>query len=348
MNARRDHLDVLPKPIPDGLIAEQRIAVLRILATRLPQLAARAQIHIVGKGGTLLRLCEGTPRPSTDYDCDTSARWNDAAQARAIRQALRSVHNVLDLTITEPRTRAQPVRFAWHSRLRDGSTTTIDSYINSKLVPELANPDFRERHVRVHNGITTYTSERLYQTKADAFCDRCAGRDIYDIWYGLSHHLDRITPATRLELHERTNQMTELDLAVWNDDVATDPVLRGHVDAEDMLTGVMECLDTDPVVALHTHPDRKLGFHVDTAGQTVALGLLPSGDEPFHDVVRVPQTRASELADLALASRAPIWDALGQPAPSGGIGPQRELLTEIIEVNVAHFNTEAMQRTPEL
>ena len=57
----RHHLDALPEPIPDDPVAEQRIAVLRTLAKELPPLAARAHIHIVGKGGTLLRLCEGTP-----------------------------------------------------------------------------------------------------------------------------------------------------------------------------------------------------------------------------------------------------------------------------------------------
>ena len=80
---RRHQLESMPRPIGENPIAEERIAVLRILAKRLPQIAARSQIRVVGKGGTLLRLCEGLRRPSTDYDCETNARWTDAAQAQA-------------------------------------------------------------------------------------------------------------------------------------------------------------------------------------------------------------------------------------------------------------------------
>ena len=256
--------------------------------------------------------------------------------------------NVKDLTITHPETRAQPVRFSWTSKLRDGSTAQLDSYINPKIVPELADEDFRKQHVRIRDGITTYRSETLYQTKANAFCGRCAGRDIYDVWYGLSHHLDRITPDTRVQLQDRIQGMTELDLRTWQTNVSRDPVLREHVTADDMLTGVMECLETDPVIALHEHPDRQLGFHVDAKGSTIAMGLKPSGDDPFLELVRLPQSRASELVDLALASRAPIWEALGVPRPSGGIGPEREMLAAVMEGNIAYYNSLGIERTPEL
>ena len=47
---------MLPPGIPTDDIAEQRLAVLRELAMRLPALGTRHELRIVGKGGTLLRL----------------------------------------------------------------------------------------------------------------------------------------------------------------------------------------------------------------------------------------------------------------------------------------------------
>ena len=73
--------------------------------------------------------------------------------------------------------------------------------------------------------------QHLFQGKADAFCNRSAGRDLYDVWYGLSHCVDRIEPSTRIQLYEHTNQMTQLLIDEWNTDLADDSVLRGQVEA---------------------------------------------------------------------------------------------------------------------
>ena len=261
MNVRRNHLAELPEPIPDNPVAEQRIAVLRRLAERLPLLAARVQIHVVGKGGTLLRLCEDTPRPSTDYDCDTSTRWNDTAQAQAVRQALRNTPNVNDLVITEPRNRNHPVlrRLVW------------------------AQPSPRPNHAEDPD------------------------------------------PASRT--YERTDGLRPLRMARRRDD---GQVLQNQVNADQMLMGIMECLETDPVIALHTYPERRLGFQIDRTNQTVAMGLQANNENPFHALVRLPQHRSAELADLALASRAPIWHAIGQRASPSDLDGQRKLRIGLI------------------
>ena len=344
MTIRRHQLDTVPEPIHEEPAARERIAVLRVLAKRLPQIAARAQVRVVGKGGTLLRLCEGLPRPSTDYDCDTSTRWSDAAQARAIRQALRDLPDVGDLDVVEPISRNQPVRFSWTSRLPDGSTERIHSFINSKIVPDLDDARFRAQHLRIHEGITTYRPQHLFQGKADAFCNRSAGRDLYDVWYGLSHCVDRIEPSTRIQLYEHTNQMTQLLIDEWNTDLADDSVLRGQVEAEDMLEGIMECLEKDPVVALHANPQRSLGFLVDSEASTISLGLRPTDDDDFHPIYTRPQTHAKDVAAFALACQTPIWEILGVPRPSGGVGPENSVLTEIINDNIEHYNARAAER----
>ena len=38
-------------------------------------------------------------------------------------------------------------------------------------------------------------------------------------------------------------------------DLHEDKVLAGHVDVDSMVQGIIDCLDTDPVVALHLHPE---------------------------------------------------------------------------------------------
>ena len=108
MTIRRHHRDTLPPAIADGPVAEERVRILRILAERPPEIAQRTRVRIIAKGGAMLGRCEGTPRPSTDYDCDTDKRWSDAAQARAVQQALRDAPSLSDLTVTEPTTRTEP------------------------------------------------------------------------------------------------------------------------------------------------------------------------------------------------------------------------------------------------
>ena len=100
MTVRRHQLHTLPPNIPTDDIAEQRLAVLRELAIRLPALGTRHELGTVGKGGTLLRLCEGVNRPSVDYDCDTDKLWPKPDQARLLRQALRGLPDVTDSVVS--------------------------------------------------------------------------------------------------------------------------------------------------------------------------------------------------------------------------------------------------------
>lgn len=337
MTIRRHHLGALPTPIKDNPIAEERIKILRVLAERLPELASRGQIRVVGKGGTLLRLCEGLTRPSTDYD--TNIRWTDAAQARTIAQALREIPNVSQLDIIEPTSRTQPVRFSWMAKLHTGETKKIHSFINTKIVPELDEPDYRAAHLRTHQRIATYTSEHLYQGKTNAFCDRGAVRDIYDVWHGLSHNLDRIAPTTRLQLNKHLNHnLTVAQVDEWKENLPDDEVLSGHLDIDDALEGIMECLEKDPIVALDTHPGRELGFLVDTDRRTLSFGLKETDDAPFLALYIRPYANASDVAEFVVASRAPIWDTFDIDRPEGGANAERAALEGIMGETIAHHN----------
>ena len=278
-------------------------------------------------------------RPSVDYDCDTSRVWPKPDQARLLRQALRGLPNVADPVVSNPANRAQPVSFAWSATLADGRTERIGSHINARFLPELNDPEFQAANLRTHEGIPTYTARRLYHGKADALMSRSAARDLYDCWYGLTHHIDRIAPSTRIQLHDHFgNGLADHLLAEWRKDLHEDKVLAGHVDVDSMVLGIIHCLDTDPVVVLRAHPDRTLGFYVNTEAGTISLGLARTDDHPFHSLYTCPQGEAAILSKFVTATKTDIWPALGTSRPSGGSDAEELLLTEIITENIEYWN----------
>lgn len=114
-----------------------------------------------------------------------------------------------------------------------------------------------------------------------------------------------------------------------------------------MLLGILNCLDTDPVVALHAHPDRTLGFFVNTEANTIALGLAKTDDQPFHGLYTCPQGEAASLSKFITATKTEIWPTLGTSRPSGGSNAE-ELLTEIITENIEHWNELARSHSLDL
>lgn len=324
-SARFAQLETRPKPIDLSAPQAERMRVLKELATILPQLGRRHQLTIVGKGGSLLHLCEGVERPTTDYDCDTSKVLARDLQGQLLQQALRSIEGVFNPTVTVPANRSQPVKFGWNARLATGQELSpVDSFINTKHVNDLNDPKFREQHVRLQDGMLCYASERLYEGKVHALTNRTAARDLYDTWYGLTHHLDRIAPATRIRLATAWRHQPQLDakfLQSWNRDLEKDGGLRNRVNIEEMILGIMECLDGDPVVALQREPRRKPAFVVDNRARTMAFGLAgPDPSEPFRTLYKCGQSddEVRTLCTFIVGSRVDIWPALKSEQPKGG------------------------------
>ena len=169
---------------------------------------------------------------------------------------------------------------------------------------------------------------------------RNAARDLYDCWYGLTHHIDRIDPSTRIQLHDHFEQsVSDLLLTEWRADLRKDKVLAGHVDVDIMVLGIINCLETDPIVALHAHPERTLGFFVDTEAGTISLGLARTDDHPsFHSLYTCPQREAECLSEFITATGTDIWTTLGTSRPPGGNDVEQRLLTEIINDNIEYRN----------
>ena len=276
-------------------------------------------------------------RPSADYDCDTNKVWRKDDQARMIRQVLRQIPGVYAADVHDPKARTKPVTFTWRGKLRK-ATEVFESFINTKEVPELDDPAYREARVHVSDGILTYRAEYLYQGKFNALMGRHAARDLYDSWYGLSHHLERIAPATRIELAEHwrhDRQLRKAEIDEWARDLEHDRVLCGHVAIEDMILGIVDCLDKDPVIALHRAPGRKLGFHVDTERESVSFGLAATGGQPFRSLYTCPHSEAATLAAFIAASRVDIWRYVDHDQPPGGPEAEQAVLTEIIDGVIA-------------
>ena len=348
MTVRRFQLDALPPDIPTNRVDEQRLAVLRELAIRLPALGIRHELQIVGKGGTLLHLCEGVNRPSIDYDCDTNRVWPKPDQARLLRQALRGLPNVADPLVSNPANRAQPVSFQWSATLADGRTERICSHINARFLPDLNNPEFQRSNLRTHKGIPTYTSRHLYQGKANALMNRNAARDLYDCLYGLTYHIERIDPSTRIQLHDHlAESLSDYLVREWTIDLHKDKTLSGHVEIDTMVLDIINCLETDPVVALHAHPGRTLGFFVDTEADTISLGLARTDDHPFHSLYTCPQAEAASLSEFITATKTDIWATLGVSRPAEGSSVEQLLLTAIITENIEYRNMLARSRSRE-
>ena len=345
MSTREHQLDEMPPPINESEIEAARIRMLKTLAVELPKMAARDGCFIVGKGGTMLRLCEGIPRPSTDYDCDTDKPWPKGAQARAAERILKASPEAEKPSAIVPEQRHHPVTLEWTATLARGRKGRIESYINTKYLPELADTAFRNKHVRTRDGMATYTPAHLYQGKADAFMNRTAARDLYDIWYGLSYHIERINPGTRIELHEHlTNNLQKEQMKGWERNLKVDEVLRGNVRVDHMLLGVMDCLEKDPVVAMHAEPDRTLGFFINSRERTISLGLKATEDKPFRPLYTCPQEAARTLCQFVIEAKAEIWTSIGIGKPSGGMENEVNQLDRMTAENIDRWNSRARGR----
>ena len=336
---RGHQLDRLPVPITITPAARERLRVLEHVARQVPKLAARHRLFVVGKGGTLLHLCEGVPRPSTDYDCDADGPCPKDLQARMVTQALRATPGVRDPEVKRPTSASQPVIFNWRGQLPDGTTQTIQSHINVRETPELRDPAYRAANVRTVRDVQCYVPEQLYAGKANAVIHRAAARDLYDMRYGLTHHLDRIRPESRTALHDHfADEVNASKVADWQKDAENDQLIRGTFDIPETIDGIIDCLLLDPVVAVHANPGRRLGFYIDADAGTIALGLRETETEPFDPLYTCPHADAPALADFILASRVPIWEQMEVPEPAGGTAGGRAWLIGNMTANIERQN----------
>ena len=297
MTVRRFQLDALPPDIPTDRVDEQRLAVLRELAIRLPALGIRHELQIVGKGGTLLHLCEGVNRPSIDYDLRHQQSLAEAGSGPlAAPSTARPPECSRPAGVPTRHTGLSryPSNGQRHWRTAGPSESAVTSTPDSCLTSTI--PEFQRSNLRTHKGIPTYTSRHLYPRQSQrpneperrpATCTTAL--------YGLTYHIERIDPSTRIQLHDHlAESLSDHLVREWTIDLHKDKTLSGHVEIDTMVLDIINCLETDPVVALHAHPGRTLGFFVDTEADTISLGLAPDRRPPLPQPVHLPTGRGSE------------------------------------------------------
>lgn len=106
------------------------------------------------------------------------------------------------------------------------------------------------------------------------------------------------------------------------------------MNVDSMVLGTINCLDTDPEVAIHACLVRTLGFFVDTEAGTISLGLARADDHPFYSLYTCPHGEAASLSKFITATRTDTWPTLGTSRPPRGSNVGQRLLIEIVTGNI--------------
>ena len=332
-----------PEPIPPIDTERERLRVLKVVAQRLPELAARRGIKMIGKGGTILTLADGLTRPSTDYDADTDGPIGKPTLVGMMNQILKSTPGLRNARADWTGRRSDPVTFTWRSLDRE---LAAESFLNTTVRTavtrrpqawRLTDPQVDDATIRTVNGMQVYTTMELMRGKASAFMGRAEGRDTYDIAWALSTRLKDVDPRTRITLDQFMNSgTTDEHWTQWRDDYGTDQIMS-RANMDEIMETLIDCLEKDPVVRCAREPDRGLAFWIDSTANTVSLILPERGEHtPRENLFEVPRNALEELALFVLDSGADLSHRLNlgprdiRQEGSGG-------LTRIIENGVADF-----------
>ena len=307
-----------PRPIAVDETERERLRVLKIVAQRLPGLAARREIQMVGKGGTVLNLADGLTRPSTDYDADTDKPVGKPTLTRMMTQLLRTTSGLRNPAASWSGRPSDPVRFEWKNPT---TGITADSFLNTSVRSagtvrpqawRLTGPEIDDTTIRVVDQMQIYTTTELMRGKASAFMARAQGRDTYDIAWALSTRLEDVEPRIRTTLDQYMNSgSTNEQWGHWRKDYETDPIMI-RADMDQVMETILDCLEKDPVVRCAREPERGLGFWVNGQANTVALVLPELGDDaPREPLIEVPRTALGELAQFLVDAQADLSHHLG-------------------------------------
>ena len=334
-----------PDPIPYTETERERLHVLKIVARRLPELAARRDIRMVGKGGTILTLADGLARPSTDYDADTDEPVGKPTLVAMMDQILRTTPQLHEASAHWTGKRTDPVTFSWRNRAKQ---IAADSFLNTTVrrahahrppAEGLAGARIDETTVRIVDSMPVYTTTELMRGKASAFMGRARSRDTYDVAWALSTHLKDVDPETRITLDQfLSTGATDEHWKEWRRDYENDRIMcRASMD--EVMATIIDCLEKDPVVRCAREPERGLAFWIDGAANTVSLVLPGQGEHtPLEKLLEVPRNAIQELAQFVLDAGADLSHRLNL-APHDIRQEGTDGLARIIENGVANFGS---------
>jgi predicted nucleotidyltransferase component of viral defense system len=188
------------------------------------------------KGGTAIMLVYGLDRHSEDIDFDFP-HDSPTDIEKAIERAVNSA-GFNDVEINVKKDTDTTKRFMVHyGAVRENDP---DKPYPLKVEISRRNAVIDPRDVTESNGVRVYKIERLAEQKANAFIEREAGRDTYDISFLTSNYPDSISDGTweRVIRHVEERGLDALCLA-FDKEKQADELLRGF-DPEEILLKLQE------------------------------------------------------------------------------------------------------------
>lgn len=134
-----------------------------------------AELPLALKGGTALLLCYGLDRYSEDLDFDGNKKVNLAARIARILAAGGGQGTVETTKDTDT---VQRLRVLYEGAGGPGRLKVETSYRDG----------FDPAETVLVDGVRTYRASRLIGMKVDAFLDRTAARDLYDLRFLAERH----------------------------------------------------------------------------------------------------------------------------------------------------------------
>jgi predicted nucleotidyltransferase component of viral defense system len=206
---------------------EQRQEIMRNIAQEMSSEKA------VLKGGTALFLCYGLDRHSEDMDFDAHGKLNFDKVKRIINNTFKKMNLATDEPIIKKNTDTTK-RLMYHYELSDnsmGRAYPLKIEFSYRDAEEI-----RENDYTTVKGIKVYKIDALAKRKLNAFLDRTAARDIYDIDFLLRKHPSVFSEEMKNEIMKKTAD--ELS-GVLHDSKEFDYILK-NVDADELALRLLE------------------------------------------------------------------------------------------------------------
>jgi predicted nucleotidyltransferase component of viral defense system len=205
---------------------KQRLALMREIAK------TTAAEDAILKGGTGLLLCYGLDRFSEDMDFDGYGRFDFERVQKLIAKAFEKQNtNVTQAIVKKDTPTTKRVMFHYEVIGSPRYAYPLKIEFSFRQSQEIADKDFT-----VIDGIKTYTIERLAEKKLNAFFDRTAPRDIYDVSFLLENYPKVFT----LKMLRDIIRMDMNGLAASFEASKLDDALLSAVDGDALVCGLFE------------------------------------------------------------------------------------------------------------
>jgi predicted nucleotidyltransferase component of viral defense system len=210
----------------------QRKELMKAIAREISQKNADAVL----KGGTALLIAYELDRFSEDMDFDIP-RGSLSDFEESIKRAAMSV-GLRDVSVIVKKDTDTTKRFMLHyGAFRDNDR---NGDYPLKIEISMRNAEIDRNDVNEKDGIRVYTIERLAEQKINAFLEREAGRDIYDVAFLTSRYPDVLTENTWKRIEKHVNERGIDALSAAFEEERREDALLIEYDADEIVLTLQE------------------------------------------------------------------------------------------------------------